>query len=57
VASVAVFSGLRQEEIFGGGLPDESGCERHTGFAFVKNKHGPCALASKDEVVTMRDKK
>ena len=30
----------------GGGLPDESGCERHTGFAFVKNKHGPCALAA-----------
>ena len=33
----------------GGGLPDESGCERHAGFALMKNEHRPCALTN-DEV-------
>ena len=39
----------------GGGLPDESGCERHAGFALMENEHGPCALADDEIALPMAD--
>jgi hypothetical protein len=41
--------------VIGGGLPDESGCERHAGFALMENEHGPCAVADDEVALPMAD--
>src|SRR3977135_3526766 len=42
-------------ETIGGSLPDESGCERHAGFALMENEHGRCALADDEVALPMAD--